>query len=223
MFRKFKDVLTPAEVDRLRTILHTARFEDGAATAGTGARQVKRNLQAAGREPDLEGARRVVTEALLRHEGFRIHALPLRTLPAIFSRYEPGMTYGDHTDNAIMGRETLVRTDISVTLFLSAPEEYEGGALTIDTDGEPEAVKLPAGSAVVYDATSLHRVEPVMRGQRLAAVTWVQSIIRDAAQRALLADISTTLRFLRASAPNAPETLLLAKSRANLMRMWSEL
>ena len=222
MLRRLDDVLTPVELAQMRAMLATMRFEDGGVTAGAAARRVKRNLQAVGAQVDIEPARKLVIEALMRHADFALYTFPLRALPPLFSRYEPGMSYGEHTDNAIMGREPPVRTDIAVTVFLTPPEDYDGGELTIGIDGEPETVKLRAGSAVIYEATSLHRVEPVTRGQRLAAVTWVQSFVRDAAQRELLADLAISLRFLRTAAPTARETLLLAKSRANLMRMWSQ-
>lgn len=222
MLRRLHDVLTPTELTQMRSMLAKMRFEDGAATAGAAARRVKNNLQAPGAQPDVEPARRIVIEALMRNAEFTLYTLPLRALPPLFSRYEPGMSYGEHTDNAIMGRDPPVRTDIAVTVFLTPPEDYVGGELTIGVDAEPESVKLRAGSAVIYDATSLHRVEPVTHGQRLAAVTWIQSCVRDAAQRDLLADLATSLRFLRAAAPTARETLLLAKSRVNLIRMWSQ-
>jgi PKHD-type hydroxylase len=223
MFRRLNDVLKPTELAELRTLLATTQFEDGAATAGPGARRAKRNLQASGKAQSVTPARTLVSNALMRHEDFRLHALPLRILPPLFSRYDPGMRYGAHTDNAVMGQDPPLRTDIAVTLFLTPPEDYDGGELTVGVDGAPQSVKLPAGSAVVYPATTLHRVEPVTRGQRLAAVTWVQSIVRDAAQRELLADLATALRAFQASAPNAAETLLLSKTRANLVRMWADL
>ncbi len=223
MFTRLTNVLTPAELERLQTMLASTSFADGAATAGHAARRVKNNLQVPAAQTDMDPGRVLIGEALLRHEDFRNLAMPLRIMPPLFSRYEPGMSYGEHTDNAIMGRDPPVRTDIAVTVFLSAPESYVGGELMIGVDGEPRPVKLPAGSGVIYDATSLHRVEPVTQGVRLASVTWVQSVVRDAAQRELLADLSASLRFMRATAPAARETLLLAKTRANLMRMWSEL
>lgn len=223
MYTQLSDVLSVDERRRLDAMLAGARFVDGAATAGAAARRVKNNLQVEQGDESMNAARALVTEALLRNEAFRNHAMPLRMMPMVFSRYEPGMTYGDHTDNAIMGRDPVVRTDIAVTVFLSAPESYEGGELLIGVDGDPRPVKLRAGSAVVYDATSLHRVEPVTRGVRLAAVTWLQSLVRNSAQRELLADISIALNWLREVAPASPQTLKLAKARANLVRMWSDL
>jgi len=143
----------------------------------------------------------------------------LRIVPPLFSRYENGMHYGEHTDNAVM---TNVRTDLALTVFLSPPGDYDGGELVMNADRDPRRVKLPAGSAIAYSAATLHRVEPVTRGERLAAVTWVQSMVRDAARRELLEDMGRVLRHLRAGVPNGHETLLLAKSHANLLRMWSD-
>lgn len=219
MFKVFNSVLTPSELLRLQTLLATATFEDGTSTAGSAARNVKHNLQAVGAQPGLDEARGVVMEALSRNEEFREYAFPLRLVPPLFSRYEPGMRYGEHTDNALMGN---VRTDLAMTLFLVPPEDYDGGELVVDVDRYPRLVKLGAGCAVVYLATSLHRVDPVTRGRRLAAVSWIQSIVRDPAHREILADLGVTLRFIRAGAPNTRETLALAKARANLLRMWSD-
>jgi len=223
VYAQLNDVLTVDERARLDAMLAGARFEDGASTAGPAARRVKHNRQVSQSDEATSPARALVMEALVRHETFRNHAMPLRMMPIVFSRYEPGMTYGDHTDNAIMGRDPVVRTDLAVTVFLSSPESYDGGELMIGVDGDPRPVKLRAGSAVVYDATSLHRVEPVTRGVRLAAVTWIQSLVRNSAQRELLADISIALNWLREVAPASPQTLKLAKARANLVRMWSDL
>ena len=220
MYTRLDGILTNDEVQRLTVLLASATFDDGAATAGPAARGVKHNLQATG--ADTEQARRLLNDALMRSQTFRGVALPFRILPAIFSRYGVGMTYGDHTDNPIMGADVPVRTDLALTVFLSEPADYDGGELVIDVDRAAQRVKLPSGCGVVYPATSLHRVAPVTRGERVAAVTWVQSLVRDATQRDLLADLGTVLAALRASAPNARETLLVAKTRANLMRMWSE-
>ncbi|MGH8596523.1 MAG: Fe2+-dependent dioxygenase [Gammaproteobacteria bacterium] len=220
MFKVFDKVLTPVELQRVQSLLASATFESGAATAGPAARNVKNNLQATATQQGLDEARAVVMGALAKNEAFRDHAFPLRMVPPVFSRYEPGMRYGEHTDNAVMGN---VRTDLALTVFLSPPESYDGGELIVDVDRDPRSIKLAAGCAVVYLATSLHRVEPVTRGRRSAAVTWIQSMVRDAAQREVLADLGVTLRFIRAGAPNTRETLSLAKARANLLRMWAEL
>ena len=221
MLIRLPDVLRADELTKLNAMLASMRFDDGAATAGSAAREVKRNLQAVEQQANVDPARKLVTAALSRCEAFIDHTLPLRLVPPLFSVYEPGMRYGDHTDNALMGLP-LVRTDVAVTLFLSDPADYDGGALVIESDGAAQSVKLPAGSAVAYSATTVHRVEPVTRGKRRAAVTWVQSLVRDDAQREVLLELQHALRRLREVAPDAHETLLLSKARANLLRMWSE-
>jgi PKHD-type hydroxylase len=222
VFKQIDNVLTPGELQQLRALLAGAAFVDGAATAGDAARGVKHNLQAVGQSPELDQARRIVNEALLRNEEFLQFALPFRVLPPLFSRYDAGMAYGEHTDSPIMGREPAVRSDVALTLFLTSPGDYDGGELVVDVDRDARRIKLAGGAAIVYLATSLHRVEPVTRGQRLAAVTWVQSVVRDPARREMLADLAATLRFMRAGAPNAIETQLVAKTRANLLRLWAE-
>ena len=221
MLYRLPDVLSADELAKLRALTSNMRFQDGGATAGTAARDVKQNLQAVEQQPNLDSARKLVMSALTRCETFLDATLPLRSVPPLFSVYEPGMRYGAHTDNALMGLP-LVRTDIAVTVFISDPADYDGGELVIDADGAAQAVKLPAGAAVAYSATTVHRVEPVTRGKRRAAVTWVQSLVRDDAQREMLYDLQLALRAMHASAPDARETLLLSKARSNLLRMWSE-
>jgi PKHD-type hydroxylase len=219
VFKLLDKLVTPAELQQLQTLLSSAAFESGALTAGQDARESKNNLQAASAQPAVEEARVILRNALQRSEAFREYAFPLRIVPPLFSRYEPGMRYGEHTDNAVMGN---VRTDLALTLFLSPPESYDGGELIVDVDREPRSIKLAAGTAVIYLATSLHRVAPVTRGARLAAVTWVQSMVRDPVQREILVDLEATLRFLRANGPNTREALSLGKVRTNLIRMWVE-
>jgi PKHD-type hydroxylase len=214
VFKRIDNLVTAAELQELAAALATAHFEDGMTTAGRAVRDVKHNLQATGQEPETERARRIVNDALTRNVEFREATLPFRILPPMFSRYEAGMRYGEHTDNPIMGRDQAVRTDLALTLFLADPGSYDGGELVVDVDREPRRFKLAAGGAIVYPATSLHRVEPVTRGTRFAAVTWVQSVVRDSAQRELIADLGAVLAHLRAKAPN---------TRANLLRMWADL
>lgn len=219
MFRVIENLLTAAELQQLQSAVPALDYEDGAATAGAAARPVKRNLQAVMSHPVAEGARGIVGTALARNEAFRDFALPHRVVPPIFSRYEVGMRYGAHTDNAVM---TGVRTDLALTLFLSDPESYDGGELVFGVDRDPRRIKLPAGTAVAYSAATLHQVEEVTRGVRFAAITWIQSLVPDAARREILEDLIHVLRQLRGNGPSTPQTLLLAKSRANLLRMWAD-
>ena len=217
------DVLDKAEVARIRAVLATAAFTDGRATASEVAREVKHNLQATDRDEALDGCRRTIIDRLLQQEGFTLRVLPLRILPPMFNRYDAGMEYGSHVDNAIMGSDSPVRADVSVTVFLSEPDEYEGGGLVIHGDRQGQPIKLPAGSVVVYGASSIHRVEPVTRGSRYAAVTWAQSLVRDERRREMLMELSELARWASSVAPGSAEAVQAARIRANLMRMWAEL
>lgn len=214
------NVLDSETLQRIRTMLATAVFADGAITAGWNARPVKHNLQAT-----HEGAAQLVDQGLSRHPMFVGAAFPARLRAPLFSRYLPGMSYGTHVDNPLMGGATPLRADLAVTLFLSDPADYDGGELVLDTAGGTQAYKLAAGQAIVYPATTLHQVAEVTRGERLAAVLWVQSLVRDASRREILFDLDTVRRKLwdQAGRVATPEFDLLSKSHANLLRAWAEL
>lgn len=222
MIATLEQVLSADKVAALRASLEQARFVDGRATAGVGAQGAKKNLEV-GTAPELEAMSGEVTAALTRHEGFRLVAMPIRLTPAIFSKYEPGMYYGDHVDGAVMQGNGLVRTDLAFTLFLSEPDEYEGGDLVIQSDVKPERIRLKAGSAVLYPGNTLHRVEAVRGGTRLAAIGWVQSMVRDPARRDILVDLARLARWARETAPGTAEATVPSKLYANLVRMWAEL
>ncbi|MBF9194500.1 Fe2+-dependent dioxygenase [Microvirga terrestris] len=218
MLMTIADVLTPTELEEARSMLGSMRFEDGRATAGWSAKLVKDNEQA------REGAalsllREKVTKAIAGNEVFSLAVRPKALTPLIFARYGQGKEYGSHVDNPLMNG---IRTDISFTLFLADPDSYEGGELVIESVSGEEEVKLPAGHLVAYDSTSLHRVAPVTRGERLVAVGWAQSYVRDSAKRELLFDLETAKRNIFAQSGKTPEFDLLAKSSANLFRMWAE-
>lgn len=212
-------VLDSDTLASVRAMLAATEFKDGARTAGWSARTVKRNLQA-----PHEAAEQHVTQALEQHPLFRSAVLASRRSPVMFSRYLPGMSYGKHIDNALMGNTNTLRADLAVTVFLSDPASYDGGELVLDTHSGTQAYKLDAGQALVYPATTLHRVSEVTRGERLAAILWVQSFIRDAAQREILFDLDTVRRKLwdQAGETATPESDLLAKTHANLLRAWAE-
>jgi PKHD-type hydroxylase len=212
-------ILSDEELSALRAELARASFEDGAATAGHFARDVKRNLQVPQNSEAGRKCAAMVVNALQRNPVFFSAALPNRLHGPLFNRYEPGMTYGEHVDNALMGTPTAVRSDVSATLFLSSPTDYDGGELIVQ-DGQ--AIKLAAGAIVLYPATSAHRVEPVRRGVRLAAVLWIQSIVRDAMRRRLLFELDVSLGALREKLPGAPEVNTLAGVYHNLLREWAE-
>lgn len=211
------NVLTAADLDSLRVAMKAAHFVEGRETAGFAARTVKHNLQAAS-EPALDAPRALVRERILANEVFGLAVRP-KALSLMFSRYDPGMRYGTHVDDAIMHG---MRADVAFTLFLSDPQSYDGGELVLDTAAGEDTIKLPAGALVAYPATSLHRVAEVTRGTRLAAVGWARSFVRDAAQRELLFDLDTARRKLFSQHGATAESDLLSKSLANLMRMWAE-
>ncbi len=214
-----QQVLAFSEREQLSQLLTHASFVDGKATAGWHARAVKNNLQLAASEDALLSATDIVSQASMSHELFGMAARPKQLSPILFSKYLGGMRYGSHVDDAFMGN---LRSDLSYTLFLSDPSSYDGGELVIDqTQGEQE-FKLQAGDMILYPSTTLHRVEPVTRGERLAAVGWVQSRIRRADQRELLFDLERARLTLFGREGKSAEFDLISKSFTNLLRMWGE-
>jgi PKHD-type hydroxylase len=213
------NVLSADEVKTVRGILARAAFIDGRATAGFAARTVKNNQQAEGSDRNLETIRELIAERILGNEVFRLAVRPKALSPLLFSRYEPGMNYGSHVDDALMHG---MRTDVAFTLFLSDPESYDGGELVIESAANEEAIKLSAGSLVAYPATSLHHVAAITHGERLAAVGWARSFVRNAARRELLFDLDTARRGMFAREGKSTEFDLVSRSLANLLRMWVE-
>src|SRR5215471_669847 len=184
------NALSAEEIKLVRAVLKRARFVDGRATAGFAARMVKNNRQAEGAR-SLDTIRKLVAERVLGNEVFRLAVRPKSLSPLLFSRYQKGMRYGSHFDDALMDG---MRTDVSFTLFLSEPKSYDGGELAIEGVSGEETFKLDAGALVAYSATSLHHISEVTRGARLAAVGWVRSFVRDPARRELLFDLDTARR-----------------------------
>jgi PKHD-type hydroxylase len=211
-------VLSAAEVAAMREAAQTLTFDDGKLTAGRFAATVKANDQAAA-SPQRDAILAKVNAALAASTLFRSAARPRALTPLILSRYRQGQTYGLHVDDAMMGG---LRTDLSFTLFLADPESYDGGALIIEDQFEARAIKLNAGDLILYPSTTLHRVEPVTRGERLAVVGWVQSLIRDEAQREMLFDLDQAVDAVFAESGKSPLFDKLAKTRSNLLRMWAE-
>ncbi len=214
MHREVFRLLDRKETEQAVRALRQRTFVNGKATAGGGAAQVKNNLQVERGAKDSNALDALVDQAMKRHRDFQTFALPKCWVLPLFSRYEPGMGYGDHVDGGLMGGPNGIRTDLAMTLFLSPPESYDGGELVIEGGDE---IKLDAGEAIVYSATSVHHVAPVTRGTRLAAVTWIQSAVRDEHLRTILYDLaraSTTVDQL-----NRPDlSLLLSKAYQNLIR-----
>ena len=210
-------LLQDETVNSLRQALaeETAGFKAGAATAGWHARDVKNNEQASG--PVAAKAIAVVGEALNAHAVFKAVARPKALVGMLVSRYGPGMEYGSHVDNAVMNG---MRTDLSFTVFLAPPSDYEGGELVIEGNDGEQTVKLEAGSAVIYPSTSLHRVAAVTKGERLVVVGWVRSMVRSAEQREMLFDLDQMIAAMREDQTQRAIIGRLLKTKANLLRMW---
>ena len=217
-------VLTPAQVAEMRTALDATEWTDGRQTVGVQGAQVKSNLQLPEASPLRADLGRQILAALARNPLFFAAALPLKTLLPRFNRYQGGGEYGFHVDGAVMRAdgELQVRSDLSCTLFLSEPDEYDGGELVIsDTYGE-HGVKLQAGDLILYPSSSLHRVTPVTRGARVAAFFWIQSMVRDGEQRRMLFEMDTAIEALRRSQADNAAVLQLTGVYHNLMRRWAE-
>lgn len=211
-------VLDPAEAAAFLDAARALAFEDGGKTAGRHARAVKHNEQAAsGEERDRLLA--AIMERVSANPVFRSAARPAHLTRPLLSRYRPGMDYGTHVDDAIMGG---LRTDLSWTLFLAPPETYEGGALSIEDMVEARSFRLAAGDMILYPTTALHRVEPVSSGERIAVVGWVQSLVRDQARRDILFDLDRAVETVNAQEGRTPLFERLALTRSNLIRMWAE-
>lgn len=218
-------VLDASQVERMRQRLESAQWTDGRETVGAQGAQVKRNLQL----PDASPLRRELGDGILAalagNALFHSAVLPARILPPRFNRYEGGGAYGMHVDGAMLALDAgagWMRSDVSCTLFLSQPDSYEGGGLVVsDTYGEHE-VKLPAGDLIVYPSDSLHRVEPVTDGVRLAAFFWVQSLVRDVQQRRMLLELDASVRQLTAADADRAALLQLGNLYHNLLRLWGE-
>jgi PKHD-type hydroxylase len=218
-------VLTPDEVREFRRQLDAAEWSDGRATVGAQGARVKHNLQLDPALPVAQALSRRIQEKLRANPQFFSATLPLRILAPLFNRYTGGGQYGLHVDGSVMsqrGSDQPLRSDVSATLFLCEPEEYDGGELVVkDTYGEHEA-RLPAGDLLIYPSTSLHQVLPVTRGARVCAFFWVQSMVRDDARRSMLYELDRTIQSLRARLGEAEECVALTAHYHNLLRTWAE-
>lgn len=225
MLLSIPNVLTPEQIRHCRETLAAASWVDGRATAGHQGAQVKDNRQLPENSPVAHQLGDLILVALERHPLFISATLPARVYPPLFNRYEGGQHFGNHVDNAVRllpGSGLKIRTDISATLFLSEPDEYEGGELLIEDTYGAHSVKLPAGDLVIYPSTSLHRVTPVTRGARIASFFWIQSMIRDDGQRTLLFDLDTAIQQLTRTGADNRAVVQLTGSYHNLLRMWAE-
>lgn len=224
MLLRLEKVLTRDQLLGARELLARVTFQDGRVSAGLAAARVKNNLEADRSAREIEQLDNLVMGSLVRHPVYRAAALPLRVATPFYARYVPGMRYGDHVDDPIMGQDGgHYRTDVSITVFLNEPESYDGGELVIRTAFGDNCIKLAAGEGVMYPSSSLHHVAEVTRGERLVAVTWVQSLVRDPARRELLYELHRVREKMLHAAPESEDTARLNTVYVNLVRMWSEL
>lgn len=217
------DVLTAPELTTIRGLLNSTPYVDGASTAGWSARDVKKNQQADFNSAGYARMAQIVRDAFHRNGMLQAALMPNSVTQSLFNRYGTGMQYGPHVDAAVMGgMGSAVRSDIAITLFLSAPAEYDGGGLTFYTDGMEREFKLDAGALIAYPANTLHHVKPVTRGVRNAAILWVQSQVRDPARRELLWDLFNAKRQIFEREGKTATFDAVSRSHANLLRMWAD-
>lgn len=225
MLLHIPEVLPPEQVAHCRRVLERAEWVDGRVTAGHQSARAKDNMQLPEGHPAARELGDLILAALERNPLFMAAALPSKVFPPLFNRYEGGQSFGNHVDNAVRqvtGTPHRVRTDLSVTLFLAGPDEYDGGELLVEDTYGVHDVKLPAGDVILYPASSLHRVNPVTRGARLASFFWVQSMVRDDGERALLFDLDTAIQRLVQDNPDHPSAAPLTSVYHNLLRRWAD-
>ena len=225
MLLHIPDVLAAAQVAECRKKLDEAEWVDGRVTAGFQSAKAKDNMQIPEGHPVARELGDMILAALERSPLFMSAALPLKVFPPLFNRYAGGQSFGTHVDNAIRqvpGTAHRVRTDLSATLFLSSPDEYDGGELVVEDTYGIQSVKLPAGDMILYPSTSLHRVTPVTRGARVASFFWMQSMVRDDGRRTLLFDLDSAIQKVGADMPDHPGTVQLTGIYHNLLRQWAD-
>jgi len=223
MLTRIPRVLERQQLDAVRKIIATGRFRDGSASAGMAARRVKNNEELALTSRQTSELNNIVMGSLVRHPVYRSAAIPLKVATPYYAHYTPGMSYGDHVDDPVMGQDGLYRSDVSVTIFLNEPDEYDGGELVILTPFGEQQVKLPAGDAIIYPSSSRHHVAEVTRGERLVAVSWIQSLVKSPEKRALLHELNQARETLLVEQPDGEATRQVNQSYINLVRMWSVL
>ena len=225
MLLQIPDVLSPEQVAQARRTLDAAEWVDGNVTAGAQSAKAKNNAQIPEDHPAAREVGDLILRQLQQNPLFIAAALPLKVFPPLFNRYAGGQAFGTHVDNAIRqvrGTGHRIRTDLSATLFLTDPSEYDGGELSVEDTYGVQAVKLPAGHLILYPATSLHHVRPVTRGARVSSFFWIQSMVRDDGQRTLLFDLDSTIQGLTRDAPDHPAPVALTGIYHNLLRRWAD-
>ena len=224
MLLQIPDVISAEQVAQARQMLEASQWVDGRVTAGHQSARAKHNLQLPEEHPVARQLGDMILSALQRNSLFIAAALPLRVFPPLFNKYEGGQSFGNHVDNAIRqvaGTGVRIRTDLSATLFLADPDEYDGGELLVEDTYGVHSVKLPAGHLVLYPSSSLHNVRAVTRGARIASFFWIQSMLRDDAERTLLFDLDTAIQRLTVDIPDHPAALQLTGVYHNLLRRWA--
>jgi PKHD-type hydroxylase len=226
MLLQIRDVLTRDQVAHARQLLDAAEWVDGRVTAGHQSARAKDNTQLPEDHPTSRQLGDMILAALQRNPLFIAAALPLRVFPPLFNRYQGGQSFGNHVDSAIRqvtGGALRIRTDLSATLFLAEPSEYDGGELMVEDTYGVHSVKLPAGHLVLYPSTSLHNVRPVTRGARIASFFWIQSMVRDDGERTLLFDLDSAIQQVANEVPNSQAPVQLTAVYHNLLRRWADL
>ncbi len=222
MLIQIEGVLDAHQVQTAQRLIDAGKFADGTRSAGTAAARVKHNEELTLAPAQLTQLNNLVMGSLVKHPVYRSAAMPLKVAAPYYAHYTTGMSYGLHVDDPIMGQGSeLYRSDISVTIFLNSPEDYDGGELVIQTAFGEQQVKLAAGDAVIYPSSSIHRVAEVSRGERLVAVSWIQSTVRETERRALLHEMNLARETLLQEQPDAEVTRRVNQAYINLVRMWS--
>ena len=223
MLLQIPRVVSPDKLTVIRAILAKAQFVDGKLSAGMAAQRVKHNEELASEAKEIQQLNNLVMGSLVQHPQYQSAVLPIKIASPFYARYRPGMTYGDHVDDPVMGPpQGRYRSDVSTTVFLNEPEDYAGGELVIRTSFGDQRLKLPAGHAVVYPSSSLHHVAEVTQGERLVAVTWAQSMVRDAAKRELLYELNQARENLLKHRPEEQDSKRVDVAYVNLIRMWAD-
>ena len=223
MLTQIRGILDRDQLATVHQLITAGRFSDGSSSAGMAARRVKHNEELVLEQASMSDLNNLVMGNLVKHPTYRSAAMPLKIAAPYYAHYTKGMSYGEHVDDPIMGQGEIYRSDVSVTIFLNSPKDYDGGELVIQTAFGEQQVKLPAGDAILYPSSSIHRVAEVTRGERQVAVSWIQSLVKEPEKRALLHDLNQARETLLREQPDADETRQVNQSYINLVRMWSEI